>query len=296
MSSPGSSAAPQSVLGTGRASAVLRPPIARLRARLAPALARRRDTLAVRLLAAAAQMLLEMVANVNFEIADNGELAVIRQLAAVRPGCIFDVGANVGNWSLTVSELCPEATIHAFEIVPPTARTLAQRVAPSGPGRIVVNPVGLSDVPGTVTVEYPPHASELASAAAATRAGEVTSIECPVSTGDIYCRERGIEHIDLLKIDVEGLEGRVLAGFSQILSAGGVDVVQFEYGRRNAEIPLLLGELYAVLEAHGFAVGKIYPDGVEFRGYDAWRDEDFLGPNYLAVRRARADLIEALAA
>ena len=40
-------------------------------------------------------------------------------------------------------------------------------------------------------------------------------------------------------------------------------------------------------------VGKIFPSYVDFREYEL-KDEDFQGPNYLAVRAARADLIALL--
>ncbi len=42
-------------------------------------------------------------------------------------------------------------------------------------------------------------------------------------------------------------------------------------------------------------VGKLYPNHVHFRGYDLRRDEDFIGPNFVAVHRGRRDLLEALA-
>jgi hypothetical protein len=42
-------------------------------------------------------------------------------------------------------------------------------------------------------------------------------------------------------------------------------------------------------------VGKIFPNGVEFREYEL-ADEDFMGPNYLACRAARDDYVQALGA
>jgi len=57
--------------------------------------------------------------------------------------------------------------------------------------------------------------------------------------------------------------------------------------------PQLLYDFYRFFEEHGYQVGKIYPDHVEFRGYSV-RDEDFRGPNYLAIRRELQDLIAAL--
>jgi hypothetical protein len=63
----------------------------------------------------------------------------------------------------------------------------------------------------------------------------------------------------------------------------------------NAQSKWLLRDAYQLLGGHGFALGKIYPTYVDFRDYDVARDEDLRGPNYLAVRRDRADLIDLLA-
>lgn len=118
--------------------------------------------------------------------------------------------------------------------------------------------------------------------------------ECSLTTGDFYCAKRGIDHIDLLKLDVEGAESTVLKGFSRMLEEARIAAVQFEYNFAAIRSHFLLSDFYDLFEPAGFVVGKIFPDAVEFRAYDIYRDEDFLGPNYLAVRRDRRDLIGAL--
>jgi hypothetical protein len=119
-------------------------------------------------------------------------------------------------------------------------------------------------------------------------------LTCDAVTGDAYCAEHGIRRIDLLKIDTEGLDLRVLRGFDHMLASGAVDVVQFEYGLANIASHTLLADFHAFLGERGFAVGKIWPREVEFRDYDPRLDENFRGPNYLAVRHARDDLIARL--
>ena len=89
--------------------------------------------------------------------------------------------------------------------------------------------------------------------------------------------------MDFLKLDVEGAEHLVLQGLDESLQNGRIRFVQFEYGRVNILTHFLLRDFYQLFRGYGYAVGKIYPDYVEFRDYDL-RDEDFLGPNYLACR------------
>jgi hypothetical protein len=53
------------------------------------------------------------------------------------------------------------------------------------------------------------------------------------------------------------------------------------------------GDFHEYFEARGYAVGKIYPRGVDFRPY-AVSDEDFRGPNYLACRKDKPEYIQRL--
>jgi Methyltransferase FkbM domain len=98
-----------------------------------------------------------------------------------------------------------------------------------------------------------------------------------------------------LKVDVEGAEGAVLQGFKTALAERRIDVVQFEYGFQNIFSRFLLLDFYRLLEPHGYAVGKLYPDGVCFKSWEP-KDEDFYGPNYVAVLTERADIRRAVTA
>jgi FkbM family methyltransferase len=274
----------------------LRDAVDRARTRMTPAITRRRDRFLFRALASASTLYLDMLANVCFEMDVNGELRVLQQLATQRPSCVFDVGANVGDWSIAAARLLPHARIEAFEIVPDTARLMEAQLATAGVDSVHLNPIGLSDENGTTRVAHLPGFSQGSSAAVVQPAGEVQWRECTVRAGDDFCREQGIDHIDLLKIDVEGLESKVLNGFAGMLETASINAVQFEYGHLNASVRFLLGDFYDLFEGYGYVVGKIFPDQVDFHGYDAWRDENFRGPNYLAVHADRTDLIERLAA
>jgi len=106
-------------------------------------------------------------------------------------------------------------------------------------------------------------------------------------------QEKKVERIDILKIDVEGAENLVLEGFGAAISGGQIEVVQFEYGRVNIITHFLLRDFYEFFESRGYVIGKLFPDHVDFRVY-ALEDEDFLGPNHFAVRKARSDIVDAL--
>ncbi len=118
-------------------------------------------------------------------------------------------------------------------------------------------------------------------------------IEANVTTGDTYCRDNGIEEIDLLKIDTEGKELDVLRGFSELLGARHVRMVQFEYGLGSVYTKDLLRDFNEYFAARGYVVGKVFPRSVDFRPYTV-ADEDFIGPNYIAIRHDDRTLAEML--
>ncbi len=235
---------------------------------------------------------LDWHANLDYELASNGEDFVLTVLSRLNPTLIVDAGANVGDWTLAARQRCPAARIHAFEISPPTFATLRQRTA-ADPHIHCVN-LGLSDAAAAITIRHYSDAPALTSASGYPHPFAHTELTAQVVRGDWHLAALGITHIDLLKIDVEGMEDQVLRGFDGLLSQGQVDLVQFEYGRVNILSHTLLADFHAFFKARGYVVGKVYPGYVDFRPYDM-ADEDFRGPNYLACRADRADLLQALA-
>ncbi len=123
---------------------------------------------------------------------------------------------------------------------------------------------------------------------------KVIPFEAYLTTLDAFCRERRIEAIDFLKIDVEGAEHRVLEGARELLEAQKIDCIQFEYGAFSIETRFLLKDYFALLSGQYF-IGKIFPNHIAFTDYD-WMAEDFRFSNYLCVSRSRPDLLQLLQA
>jgi FkbM family methyltransferase len=224
----------------------------------------------------------------DYDFNSNGERFILEAMAKQQFCCIFDVGAHVGSWALMAHQSFPSATIHCFEIMKPIYETLKERT--KGIPNIIVNDLGLSDRAGEMTLKYYPTASDLTSQIDYPHPCAYTLATGSAIRGDSYIQEHGITHVDFMKMDVEGAEDRVLRGLEKAIRCRTIDVIQFEYGRVNILTKFLLYDFYALFRANGYWVGKIYPNYVEFREY-SFAHEDFLGPNYLAVREDRPDLI-----
>jgi FkbM family methyltransferase len=225
---------------------------------------------------------LEWFGNASYKPERNGERWLLSTLQTEPIRTIVDVGANVGNWSLMAAELFPEATIYALEAVPATAAQLRSRVGSAR--RVQPFNLGLAERSGTMVFNYHPGASTHATFTDYPHSWTGERVECPVLRGDNFLTQHGIGQVDFLKLDVEGAEHLALEGFEDALRQQRIRFIQFEYGRVNVLTHFLLRDFYQLFNQYGYAVGKIYPDYVDFRDYDL-SDEDFLGPNFLACRK-----------
>ena len=233
----------------------------------------------------------------------NGEEWCLRQMGASPPPvkCVFDVGANVGEWLSLCHQYFPEAAIHAFEIAPPIFDQLRQNIG--GRPQVRLNPVGLSDREGELDVFYTDSSNQLTTAYrenfneafenSGAKRPAPQSIRVRVIRGDDYAREHGIPMIDFLKIDVEGMEESVLRGFSNMFKEHRIRLVQFEYNTTNIVSKFMLRDAHRFFTSFGYRVGKLYPNHVEFRDYH-YRQEDFCGPNMIAVRKEDHELLKLI--
>ena len=170
---------------------------------------------------------------------------------------LFDIGANVGQTTLAMCEAFQSPRIHAFEPSPKTAATLRRAVG-GRPG-VVVEAIAFGDTVGTL----PFHVTEVHSVNDSLlrprwNAGG-TVVDVPVTTVDAYCTSRGIERIDLLKIDTQGYDLRVLHGARQLLRDRRVRLFACE-----ANFPDLyddqaqLSDLLAFADAVGYRLVGFY--------------------------------------
>jgi FkbM family methyltransferase len=224
----------------------------------------------------------------GYDVNTDGERDLLRHAVSSPAPVLFDVGANVGDWSTMAREVIPSASIHAFELSPRTADLLTQRME-HVPG-IRVHAFGLADKSGERNFfSYSGDSNVLSGLRAPIHSHVPHQIEkATVRTGDEVCRALGVTRIDFLKVDAEGGDYEVLAGFSSLLAEQKISVIQFEH-----EGGRYLRDFYEFLEPKGYAVGKLYSNYVDFRNHSSDL-EHVLGPNYVAVPAAQSELIEML--
>lgn len=213
------------------------------------------------------------------EFKEHGEIWMQQRFAG-RFNTVFDVGSNIGEWTNMVRQYQPNADIHMFEIVPDTYNRMLSNIKLDS--KMFPNSFGLLDKNGTVPIKYKTTYDALSTVVTDLRLDESEMRTGLAFTGDQYVESRGIEHIDYLKLDVEGAEGLAMEGFYNTLKDGKVSILQFEYSFICVLTKWMLIDSYKFLEPLGFKLGKLYEDRIEFREYTLM-DENFIGPEYIAV-------------
>jgi len=129
---------------------------------------------------------------------------------------VFDVGAATGDKTLTFLRYFPEAMVYAFEPQTESRRHLERRTAAWG-GRVVILDYGLLNENGQAMLRlysYRDASSLLPIQRFAKDEGkkEIGTEPITLHRLDDCVGELGVTDIDLLKIDVEGVENEVIEG------------------------------------------------------------------------------------
>jgi FkbM family methyltransferase len=230
----------------------------------------------------------------DFEV--NGEKHLLTKLATLDPTIIFDVGCHTGSWTKAALQVIKTAKFHCFDIA---QDSLIQADAGLGKSNAVILNLGaISDNDGTVKFRSFGPQSQLNTTlleSSWTEPGNPGEISIVKSIrGDTYCKDNGISSIDLLKLDCEGADHRALQGFSSMLKAEKIRVVQFEYGYTNGDSKYLMRDFFDFFQQHGYILAPLRPKKLKF---DPWRYEfnDFKsGPNWIAVRSSDRAIINLL--
>ncbi len=133
-------------------------------------------------------------------------------------GLILDIGANTGIYSLIACAANPTARVIAFEPVPHVYGRLIHNLRINGfENRCRAMQYAVSDSLGTAELQVPlglvPLEATLDVAADQDPAND--TVEVNTSTVDSICDD---EYVSLVKIDVEGMEHKVISGMANVLA------------------------------------------------------------------------------
>lgn len=145
---------------------------------------------------------------------------------ALNPGgVLFDIGANVGYFSLVGSRAVgPTGQVIAFEPLGRNLTRLRRNLMLNGAGNVRVVEYGLSDREATVTAAVPGHEFGMASVRAISAPSHQEEI--PLRRGDDLVADLSLPRADVIKLDIEGAEFQALAGMPRLLAGARVVLVE----------------------------------------------------------------------
>ncbi len=155
---------------------------------------------------------------------------------------IFDVGANHGQSIERYKKLYQNSQIHSFEPNKKQYEIIESKFKDDE--SVYYNNVGVADKAGTLELNInatPGHSSfknivpdttwlKKRSITAGVDIKDYTlkKFQSKMITLDTYCEENKIKQIDILKIDVQGFEDKVLDGAQNLLKASKIKLIQLE--------------------------------------------------------------------
>lgn len=142
---------------------------------------------------------------------DREELEALTEV--VRNGATFiDIGANTGYYSLTAASAGADRIL-AIEPYPPTFQRLTFNIQANGFGDIIhAEQTALGDHAGEATL-YVPEVGDIGSSRISDQAIDGKPVNVPLRPLADLLDQQSIDRIDIMKIDVEGMEDRVLFPF-----------------------------------------------------------------------------------
>lgn len=146
----------------------------------------------------------------NFLDYEKNESAMMEKLVC-EGDTFFDIGANIGWYSINIGAARRAAKIFCFEPIPKTFSFLDRNIRLNSSNNIIAHNFGFSNQQGEFTFYYYPEGSGNASSANLTGRDDIEKVQCKVRTLDDYTEEYGLK-VDFIKCDVEGAELMVFQG------------------------------------------------------------------------------------
>jgi FkbM family methyltransferase len=208
-------------------------------------------------------------------------LAVLLELGA-RARTFLDVGANVGLYALAMATAHPGQRVHAFEPAPRTFERLQRNAALNTLPNLALHRQAMADNVGAATLYVPRRAAPLDASLVEGMRPDTEAVVVPTTTVDSFAMDNALT-VDLLKLDTEATEDRVLAGASRTLAGDAPFIVCEVLSGERAEPHV--GPMLADMGYRAFRITASGPRAIsEVRG-----DPDFVELDFLFAHHSRLD-------
>jgi FkbM family methyltransferase len=213
----------------------------------------------------------------------NGELLLIKHIGKFSNSWV-DIGAHAGDWSEEFIKNCRNSNLRGYIIEPiPSFKSILLRRFNNKYVKLIINPI--SDTEKEVEFLIEGQSSRIHPDTSNTE-----YIKLKTKTLDSIFDQ---ETFDIIKIDCEGHDMKILAGSTNLLRDKRVKFIQFEYNHYWLEQGSSLYQAITLLNGFGYNIYRIYNNGIKEFKYDELGDY-FRYSNYLAVLNSSSSEIEPI--
>jgi FkbM family methyltransferase len=206
---------------------------------------------------------------------------------------IFDVGANVGQWSEDMSKsIMPrKGHFYCFEPLPSNFLRLEKcKNKNKADWRIFQIAVGDRNAP---TMLFGPKSSQSTVATiyktrpTFTIGEEFEELQVEQFTLDSIIVSEKIKTIDILKLDIEGHEMAALLGAENSLREGIIKVISFEFGATQLGPKIFFRDFWDFFSDLGYKMSRVGLNGRPLSVLDYYEDLEYFrgGTTYLAIKK-----------
>jgi FkbM family methyltransferase len=211
----------------------------------------------------------------------NGEYRFVADLLKKDIKTVFDIGANVGNYTEFILKQ-KKVKVYCFE---PSEEPFGKLEKRFPEGVEFINKAVSSKV-GTLPFYHHQDYDAFDSVYEIPRDQKHKLVKTTVkaTTIDEYSLKNNIKYIDLIKIDTEGHEYSVLMGAEKMFGNSAIGAVQFEFGKGMIYARTFLKDFYEFFNKYGFELFKINSQGLQKIIYSP-ESEKFSYANYAAIKK-----------
>ncbi len=174
-----------------------------------------------------------------------------------RDGIFFDVGANIGVYSLFASRIMSEGRVYAFEPIKRIQTQLAKSIKENNIKNISLEPFALSDRSGTYAISLVQENIGASSLQDVSLMRDVQSTEViATEMMDVFLNK--IDRLDVIKMDIEGNEFEALRGGEHIVRKfKPIMIIEFSPHLYEKDYQGKSLELFYFIKSLGYDIGVI---------------------------------------
>ena len=207
---------------------------------------------------------------------------VAKHMSADKNSIVFDVGASKGEFSLKVLEYFDKnAIVHCFEPGIHIFKELQHTLKKFPNAKLFNMALGLENEIVTMYGHTSSSGLEVCSENVRKKAMNYTE-RVNFMRLDYFCKQHHIDHIDYLKMDVEGCEINILKSAQNMINSDSIDFIQFEFNHPSIYLKVFFKDYYDFLSPK-YNIYRILQDGLcPIQNYSE-HCEIFANSNYLAI-------------